>query len=432
MATAEDTSLIDRHLAYESGELSQTLRVAGVDHVSSVAVPSPTGDALGDWWLAYLRGLRPRPLTAASSPRLRVAELFCGPGGLALGFQQAVAELGLQWTSAGASDIDAEAVAIYRQHNQTRHTTTRSASMLVDYRVSGEGETCRFLYPPEIVDDAWGSHVGRPDVLLAGPPCQGHSNLNNRTRRTDRRNELYLTVPAMAVATEVPIVIIENVRAVIHDRKQVVQSTERLLRDAGYEITQGVLHAATMGWPQRRERFFLIARRDTSPLPLSAVQLSLESEPRDLSWVLGDLLNRPPTDFMDAQPEFSEENRRRIDWLFDNDEYDLPLSERPDCHKDGTTYNSVYGRLHLDRPAPTITTGFMTPGRGRYIHPTQRRVLTAREAARIQGFPDTYDFRPDPPAEPSKAKLAKWIGDGVPMPLGYMATLAALGPGWPA
>ncbi|MFN6119677.1 MAG: DNA cytosine methyltransferase, partial [Actinomycetes bacterium] len=60
--------------------------------------------------------------------------------------------------------------------------------------------------------------------------------------------------------------------------------------------------------------------------------------------------------------------------------------------------------------------------------PTERRVLTPREAARIQGFPDTYEFHVDPSRPPSKAKLAKWIGDAVPMPLGHAAGLAALLP----
>ena len=71
-----------------------------------------------------------------------------------------------------------------------------------------------------------------------------------------------------------------------------------------------------------------------------------------------------------ARPQLSEENLRRIDWLFDNEEYDLPNAERPDCHKEGTSYKAVYGRLRADRPSPIITTGFMTPGHGRYIHPT--------------------------------------------------------------
>ena len=89
---------------------------------------------------------------------------------------------------------------------------------------------------------------------------------------------------------------------------------------------------------------------------------------------------------------------------------------------------SVYGRLKPESPAPTITTGFMTPGRGRFIHPTERRTLSPLEAARLQGFPDTYDFRDPAGGPPSSLKLAKWIGDAVPMPLGYAAALSALGP----
>lgn len=54
-------------------------------------------------------------------------------------------------------------------------------------------------------------------------------------------------------------------------------------------------------------------------------------------------------------------------------------------------------------------------------------VLCAREAARLQGFPDSYRFVTDPRQPPSRAKLAKWIGDAVPMPLGYAAALAAIG-----
>ena len=71
--------------------------------------------------------------------------------------------------------------------------------------------------------------VGCTDVVMAGPPCQGYSNLNDRTRRNDRRNELYLTVPAMAVALQARIVIIENVHAVLHDRLGVVDSAIALL-----------------------------------------------------------------------------------------------------------------------------------------------------------------------------------------------------------
>ena len=69
----------------------------------------------------------------------------------------------------------------------------------------------------------------------------------------------------------------------------------------------------------------------------------------------------------------------------------------------------------------------MTPGRGRYIPPTRRRTLTPHEAARLQGFPDGYDFHPYPDRVSAKSQLGKWIGDAVPMPLGYVAGVSVLG-----
>ena len=80
--------------------------------------------------------------------------------------------------------------------------------------------------------------------------------------------------------------------------------------------------------------------------------------------------------------------------------------------------------MHPDQPAPTLTTGFMSPGRGRFIHPLERRMLTQREAARLQGFPNWFNFVPDPVLNVKKTDLAKWIGDAVPSILGYFAGLA--------
>jgi DNA (cytosine-5)-methyltransferase 1 len=349
---------------------------------------------------------------------------------------QACFELGLDHVVSAAIDQDADALRVYAHNHAARLQSARSVSEIVDFQCRGRGADTKFLYPPELLPNVFGSDsprwqslIGNIDVVLAGPPCQGHSNLNNRTRRDDGRNDLYLTVPAFAIAVGAPIVIIENVPAVVHDRRGVVARTTQLLEEAGYHVTDGVLSSAQMGWPQRRQRYFVIARRDRPPLAVDSVALGLTDEiSRSVWWAIGDLEHRAFDDYLHLSTEQSPENHSRIDWLFDNDAHDLPPEERPDCHKNGTTYDSVYGRLHRDLPAPTITTGFMTAGRGRYIHPTQRRTLTPWEAARLQGFPDAYEFRAGG-GQPFKHQLAKWIGDAVPMPLGYAAGIAALGSG---
>jgi DNA (cytosine-5)-methyltransferase 1 len=396
---------------------------------ASRLVRSPTDSLIGDWLRAYLQGT-PAVVDGALALPVRTVELFCGPGGLAMGFGEACRELGGRFDSEMAVDQDEAAVDVYAANHRTKIRRVCSATEVVDYRVKGAGDSATFRFAPEIGNDL--EHlVGQVDAIIAGPPCQGHSNLNNRSRRTDRRNELYFTVPAAAIALGADIVVIENVPAVVHDRSQVVASTRRLLEDAGYVVEAGVLSAGSMGWAQTRRRYFLVGRRSRPPIPLADVEQALADEARSVMWAIGDLVDRPFDDRRHLEIALSDENRRRIDWLFDNDAFDLPNSERPDCHKDGTTYNAVYGRLHGERPAPTITTGFLTPGRGRYIHPELRRTLTPWEAARLQGFPDTYDFFPDPRNPPNKLKLTKWIGDAVPMPLGFAAGLSALGNGWP-
>ena len=345
-----------------------------------------------------------------------------------MGVAQLAAEFGTRVITELVVDEDTEATAVYAANHDARIRCTKSVSSLIDYRVRGQACDAAFVYQPEILDPHLAEAVHGIDLVMAGPPCQGHSNLNNRTRRVDRRNTLYLTVPAFAVACGARMAIIENVPEVELDDNRVVETALQLFKSAGYKVTCGTLRADAMGWPQTRRRSFLTARRDTAPIPLVDIADVLQDhEPRTLEWVIGDLVDLHSDEIMDRTSEMSTENRERIDWLFENNEYDLPDPYRPLSHRNGTTYRAVYGRMHMDRPAPTITTGFMTPGRGRYIHPTRRRTLTPREAARIQGFPDKYRFVTDPRKPPTRSKLAKWIGDAVPMPLGYGAALSVFG-----
>jgi DNA (cytosine-5)-methyltransferase 1 len=221
-------------------------------------------------------------------------------------------------------------------------------------------------------------------------------------------------------------VIIENVPGVKRAKQSVVRKTTQLLHANGYEVRTGYFRADAMGWPQSRKRFFLIACRGWAPLKVEEVSASLGADPRPVSWALADFEGDRGDDVMMTGATLSVENQRRVDLLHERDIYDLPNEERPECHQNGTTYSAVYGRLRWDRPAPTITTGFLTPGRGRYVHPHLRRTLVPREAARLQGFPDSFAFSGGELPEPTRASLTKWIGDAVPVPLGYAAALAAL------
>jgi DNA (cytosine-5)-methyltransferase 1 len=274
-----------------------------------------------------------------------------------------------------------------------------------------------------------GESLGNIDLLVGGPPCQGHSTLNNKTRSDDPKNQLMLTMPAVAVALGINSVVIENVPNVVNDSKRVVQTTADLFASHGYYVQSGVISATDLGWPQTRRRFFMVARRDQTPIDFGDVVDALKFKQQPLSWIISDLLKQDKNvrGIFNTVPQLSEDNLRRVNWLFDNDEYDLPNHERPKCHQNGHTYPATYGRMYWDKPAPTITGGFQTPGRGRFIHPKRRRVLTPHEAARVQGFPDFFDFNAVLGDRLSRSHLSKWIGDAVPSILGTAAVMSALG-----
>jgi DNA (cytosine-5)-methyltransferase 1 len=329
--------------------------------------------------------------------------------------------------------VDEGALAVHQANFKTGNMLHTSASSLVDFHVSGTGKVSKFAYEPEILDPALAGEIDKIDLFLAGPPCQGHSNLNNKTRREDPRNLLYLTAVALAVSIKARMVVIENVPEVVNDRSDVVTAAKVLLQANGYNfMDSGILAANEMGWAQTRKRYFLIAalrKPRGDDLSLRALAAGLKRNALSVGWAIGDLMRDPslpaPTGIMDTVPALSEENRARVDWLFNNNAHVLPKEERPDCHKEGHTYPSVYGRMYWDKPAQTITTGFLTPGRGRYIHPIRPRVITPREAARIQAFPDSFHFVVNG-HDPARNALTKWIGDAVPPVLGYAATLPLL------
>jgi len=395
------------------------------DRTSAATEPSEL-DGFADWWASMIKG--PRVEVPRAGVPLRFVDLFSSVGGLSLGAADAIQSVGRRPIPLLAADTDQRALQVYKANLRPREALVESVKGMLDFRVSGAGADARFAYDPQAIDPRLSAYTGQVDLLLAGPPCQGHSSLNNHSRHQDPKNLLYLTVPAAAVALGARHVVIENVPNVVADKHGVVQTAKTLLTNAGYKISSGVLRADQLGWPQTRKRFFMVASLESQPLDLSELSRSLRRAPQPVSWLLEDLRSQglDDTDVMNSVPRLSEENEMRVNWLFDNEEHNLPNEIRPDCHKAGTTYSATYGRMFANLPAPTITGGFLTPGRGRFVHPTERRVLTPREAARVQGFPDWFNFSPNPATPPLRTEVSKWIGNAVPSILSFVATYSAI------
>lgn len=378
------------------------------------------------WWKSFLlEGPGSFTFEGSDKGRVSVVDLFSASGGLSLGVATGLRALGFRTRSLLAADIDAGALEVFKANHRPQVTANRSVTELVDYRVTSRPNGAEFSDGAQLLGEASGLE-GEVDLVVGGPPCQGHSTFNNHTRFNDPRNQLYLAVPAFAVAAGAKCVIIENVPGVRASKEGVARVAKELLLSSGYNVVDAVLRADQIGWPQTRSRYFMVASRDWVPIDLGSLMAEFAEPPRPISWALRDLLEIETVDVMNTPSELSLENQKRVNYLHDHDLFELPNDQRPDCHKNGTTYGAVYGRMHWDAPSQTLTTGFLTPGRGRYVHPLRRRTLTLREAARIQGFPDSYRFEVGS-GELRRTVAAKWIGDAVPAPLGMIAALSAFG-----
>ena len=185
-----------------------------------------------------------------------------------------------------------------------------------------------------------------------------------------------------------------------------------------------------LGGAQTRSQHFMIAVKDFGNLEdfqgvIDSSVESLKRPEKSVLWAIKDLEDKLGQSVFNSVPKGSSETQRRIDRMFENNAHDLDNSERTDCHKNGTTYTAVYGRMHGDKPSPTLTTGIGTPWQGRFIHPERNRLITPHEAARLQCFPDTYKFE-RPNKTTFRSSLNKWIGDAVPPMLGMYASAIAL------
>lgn len=348
-----------------------------------------------------------------TGPVVRIVDLFAGCGGLSLGVVEAARAEGRAFQVRLAAEQDGDIRAVYGANFQ-----------VVPQRLVSDVTQCfdgRLGASPTKSEKAVMGTVGkRLHFLVGGPPCQGHSTLNNHTRGSDPKNELYLR---MVRATELLLpaaLLVENVPAIERDGGRVVCRATSALERIGYTVETRVVGVAELGVPQSRSRHVLVATRRGRPNLGAAIETAMTEE-RDLAWAIGDLEDSE-NGRMDDPGELSPDNHRRARYLHEHGLFDLPNQQRPPCQRGPHKYKSMYGRLHWDKPAQTITTGFGSPGQGRYLHPSRLRTLTPHEAARIQFFPDWFDFG----ALPHRRQLARAIGNAVPPKLSFVIARSLL------
>ena len=315
-------------------------------------------------------------------------DLFAGAGGFSLGAIEAGFEV------RGAIEKNAYAVRTYERN--IRNRSGRRIAMF-------EGDILD-VGPTELMVEA-GLTRGQCALLLGGPPCQGFSSHRlGKTGVDDPRNELLLRYFAFVAALRPRMFLLENVPGLLQPKH--AEYLERFMqeaRNARYEVFgPDVLNARDFGVPQNRKRVFILGICEESPRieadwppqathakPAVAKELGLRpwrtakdafgpvertGDPNDLHMNHGQALldafrSTPPNG-----GSRSQSNRT------------LP------CHRTHRGHHDVYGRICVDYPSPTMTTACINPSKGRFVHPYEHHGITARQAARLQSFPDEFVF----------------------------------------
>jgi DNA (cytosine-5)-methyltransferase 1 len=336
---------------------------------------------------------------------LTALDLFCGCGGISAGLRAVNIEV-----LAGV-DIEKNYMCTFS------HNFPNAKSLELDISKVAPEEFMRLL---DIQPGAF-------DLIAGGPPCQGFSKNVPRKYRflDDPKNQLIKAFLDYCEVLKPRFILMENVAEMKNGFDQ-AYSDEILgrLKEEGYSVTHAVLNAADYGVPQRRRRAFFIANNlgvhfQLPPATHSKVGTngSLFSTPQHVSvWqAIGDLPSKahtegeelecdyasaPFSEFQELMRQGSEAVTNHVARPLQRTQYQRLAALKPgQGMKDLPThlqtkggYSGAYGRLTKDMIAPTITRWVFHPGSGRWGHPVDTRLLTIREIARIQSFPDTYEF----------------------------------------
>ena len=324
-----------------------------------------------------------------SAPNFIGIDLFSGAGGMSVGAES----VGIK--TKVAIEIDKYAAITYKAN----HPETE-------------------MFNDDIRKFKLGSHIvaNKNDVkiLFGGPPCQGFSTSNQKTRNKDNdANWLFKEYLRIAKEAKADWVIVENVKGIIETEDgYFFEQINKQLQKIGYTTTSAVLNAADYGVPQIRNRVFIVGSLHgvsyEFPTPTTTKHLTVREAISDLP-SLGNGANFHELDYSGTiknnyQKTVRKNSRKAVNNLvtrnakFVLDRYshipqggnweNIPARLMQN-YKDFTRcHTGIYHRLRHDTPSVVI---------GNYrknmlIHPTENRGLSVREAARIQSYPDNFHF----------------------------------------
>jgi DNA (cytosine-5)-methyltransferase 1 len=339
----------------------------------------------------------------SKTKRLKVIDLFSGVGGLSYGFAH-----NDSFEIVAANEILPNMAKAYSLNHPTTKVYTED---IKDFNAKK-------------VEKDLGIQSSEIDIIIGGPPCQAYSTVGKRLI-DDPRGKLFQEYYRVLKEFNPQLFLFENVKGLLSMQDgELLKTIISLFESLGYTVKYKLLNAADFGAPQIRERVVIIGSKLKTefeyPKPTYSQSgggntlfknslkpyVTLEEAISDLPFIKTneesfEYASEPQNDFqklmrknappklMDhSSPKNNDKLVKMMELLPDGGTpEDLPESLRPT-----SGFKNTYCRLWWKRPSTTITRNLSTPSSSRCIHPRTPRPLTTREGARIQCFPDDYQF----------------------------------------
>lgn len=333
----------------------------------------------------------------------KIIDLFCGCGGLSLGFEKAGFEPVL------AIDLWKDAIVTYNHNREKKVGICEDIKNLSDDFLQSLNEN------KEIIG------------VIGGPPCQGYSTVGTRDIN-DPRNHLYLQYCRVVEQIQPVFFVLENVKGLTTlSNGMFKDDIYNRFSKLGYTVSYEIINAADYGVPQKRERVFFVGIKNTKfvfPGGNTDKHISCSEALSDLpklneqngTCVQHEYICGP----QNAYQEYSRENSKIVlnhQLTMHTEQTKHIISMIPDGGKikdlpreywDIRKYNKAFERMSSVRPSNTVDTGHRN-----YFHYSENRIPTVRENARLQSFPDNFEVIG------SRTSQYKQIGNAVPPLLAY-------------
>ena len=298
--------------------------------------------------------------------RYTVASMFAGIGGIDLGFEQAGCKV--VW----ANEIDKYACRTYRLNFGD------------EYLVEGDIQTVSTDTIPDF------------DILIAGFPCQAFSSVGLLKGFEDPRGNLFFETARVIAAKRPPVVFFENVANLLkHDDGKTFQTIYNTMAELGYFVKYKVMNASDYGIPQQRNRIYIVAFLDAG-----MAERFVFPEERALK--------------RDAFSYFDKERQPDHYYMDGHRKWDEMIAYMNDRHRiyRFTDWGLSRGR---DGICPTLLAAMGSPYERIpfFFDDFSIRKITQREAARLQGFPENFQF----PIQKTPKQVYKQIGNSVCVPI---------------